>query len=49
MQNAIIDLENEIKALRKKLKDRPEKEEVPEEDVERLKYVQEEIRSLLSE
>jgi metallo-beta-lactamase family protein len=44
MLNTILDLENELKLLRKKMTSR---EKIGEEDVDRLKYIQEEIRGML--
>ena len=47
-QNALIDLENEFKALKKRIKAKESVHELDEEDVERLQFVQEEIRALLN-
>jgi metallo-beta-lactamase family protein len=44
MLNAIIDLENELKALRKKVK---AQDTVKEEEVDRLKYLYEELKSVI--
>ena len=47
MLNGLVDLENEIKALRKRVRSRPMMDEIGEEDVDRLKYVEEELRAIL--
>jgi hypothetical protein len=44
MLNAILDLENELKLLRRRMKSR---EKIGEEDVDRVKYIQEEIKGML--
>ncbi|MBU2499224.1 MAG: MBL fold metallo-hydrolase [Proteobacteria bacterium] len=49
MLNKIIDLENELKELRKQLKGKEIKDKIGEDNIERLKYVQEEIQAILSE
>lgn len=48
MLNSLIDLENELKLLRKKVKAEEMKEKIEEEDVDQLKYIQEEIQQILS-
>jgi metallo-beta-lactamase family protein len=45
MLNTIVDLEGSLKALKKQIKSR---EDLGEDDLDRLKYVQEELRVLLS-
>ncbi len=47
MQNAIIDLENELKQLKKKVKSLGTEQKIDEDDVQRLKYIQEDIQSIL--
>ncbi|MDY7035959.1 MAG: MBL fold metallo-hydrolase [Thermodesulfobacteriota bacterium] len=42
MQNSIIDLENELHRLKKRLREKEEK--INEEDVDRVRYIQDEIR-----
>ena len=49
MSNAIIDLENELKALKGKLKSKGMVEKIGEDDVDRLEYIQEELQEILSE
>jgi len=44
MLNAILDLEKELKLLRKRMKSH---EKIGEEDVDRVKYIQEEIKGML--
>jgi metallo-beta-lactamase family protein len=44
MLNTILDLENELKLLRKRMESR---EKIGEEDVDRLKYIQEEVKGML--
>jgi len=44
MLNAILDLEKELKLLRKRMKSR---EKIGEEDMDRIKYIQEEIKGML--
>ncbi len=48
MLNSIIDLENELKQIKKMVKSKHMKGKIEQEDVEALKYIQEEIRQLLS-
>ena len=48
MLNSIIDLENELKMLKKKVKSKEAGTEVNEEDVDQLKYLQKEIRQIVS-
>ncbi|MCJ7593447.1 MAG: MBL fold metallo-hydrolase, partial [Desulfobacterales bacterium] len=49
MLNKIIDLENELKVLKKELKAKGIQDKIGEDDVERLIYVQEELQAVLSE
>jgi metallo-beta-lactamase family protein len=44
MANAIVDLENQLKNLKKEVRSR---KSVGEDDVDRLKYIEEEIRALV--
>jgi metallo-beta-lactamase family protein len=48
MLNTIVDLENEIKALTQRIQTAEKDEEITEYDVDRLKYVQEELKAVLS-
>ena len=45
--NNIIDLENELKTLRKKVKAGTLDKEIGEEQVDQLQYIQEELKSVL--
>ena len=47
--NSIQDVESELKALRKRIKSKDLKEDVGEEEVDRLKYIQEELQALMGE
>jgi metallo-beta-lactamase family protein len=47
--NTILDLENELKELRKRIKSKDLKEELGEEEVDRLKYIHEELQALMAE
>ena len=47
--NNIVDLEKEIKALRKRIQSVPSQEGFSGDEVDRLKYVQEELKTLLAE
>lgn len=47
MSNAVIDIENELKDVKRKLKAGGEEEILVEEKLERLKYIREELRSLI--
>jgi metallo-beta-lactamase family protein len=47
-QNALIDLENELKALKKRIKAKESVGELEEDDIGELQFVQEEIRALLN-
>jgi metallo-beta-lactamase family protein len=47
--NNIVDLEKEIKALRKRIQSVTSEEGFSEDEVDRLKYVQEELRTILAE
>jgi len=49
MQNKVIELEHEIERLKRRLKKKDEKKEVTQEDVDRLKYIQEELQEVLPE
>ncbi|MBW1780814.1 MAG: MBL fold metallo-hydrolase, partial [Deltaproteobacteria bacterium] len=46
MLNTIIDLENELKALRKRVKSAEVDTDDGEEELDRLKYIQEELKSV---
>jgi metallo-beta-lactamase family protein len=46
--NGLIDLDKEIKALRKRVRLKAKTDDLEEGDVDRLKYVQEELRTILS-
>jgi metallo-beta-lactamase family protein len=46
MLNTIIDLENELKALRKKVQSAKVETDIGEEEVDRLKYIQDELKSV---
>ncbi len=46
--NNIIDLENELKALRKKVKTGTPDKEMGEEQIDQLQYIQEELKSVLT-
>ncbi len=48
MLNSIIDLENELKRLKKRVKSEALERQIVEDDVDRLKYVQEELQAILS-
>ena len=48
MINGLIDLEKEIKGLRKRLRSKATTDELGQGDVDRLEYVQEELRAILS-
>ncbi len=47
--NNIVDLENEIKSLRKRIQSVASEEGFSEDEADRLKYVQEELRAILAE
>ena len=49
MQNKVIELEHEIERLKRRLKKKDEKKEVTQEDVDRLKYIQEGLQEVLPE
>jgi metallo-beta-lactamase family protein len=49
MSNTILDLEKELKALKKRLKSTKQREKIGEDDVDRLRYIQEELQGMLSE
>jgi metallo-beta-lactamase family protein len=46
MLNTIIDLENDLKALRKKVKSAEVDRDIGEEEIDRLKYIQDELKSV---
>ena len=46
--NTLVDLENELKSLKHRIKSEEASEKLEEEEVDRLKYIREEIRALLS-
>jgi metallo-beta-lactamase family protein len=48
LSNTIIDLENELKALKKRIKSKETGEKIEDDDVDRLKYIQEELQEILS-
>ncbi|RLC28080.1 MAG: MBL fold metallo-hydrolase [Deltaproteobacteria bacterium] len=47
MLNTVIDLENELRRLKKRIKSREVEKQIGDEDVERLKYVREELQAIL--
>jgi len=47
MLNRIIDLENELKKLKKRMKTEDMERQLTEDEVDRLKYVQEELQAIL--
>ncbi len=47
MLNSVIDLENELKKLKKRIKSEEIKKQIGDEDLDRLKYVQEELQAIL--
>ena len=49
VMNAMVDLERELKALRKRAGSKEMEKKIEEEDVDRLKYIQEELQSMLKE
>ena len=49
MLNNIIDLEKEIKLLKKRIDIAQEEGRIEEEDVDRIKYLQEELQMILSD
>jgi hypothetical protein len=48
MMNNIIDLENELKALKKRVNSNEMKDRIDEDEVDLLKYIQEELQTILS-
>ena len=48
MLNSLIDLEKELKDLRKRIKSQEVEEKLEEEDVNRLKYINEELKTIMS-
>jgi hypothetical protein len=49
MANTIIDLERELKTLRKRVSSEDVKGKVGEEALDRLRYIQEELQAILGE
>jgi metallo-beta-lactamase family protein len=47
MLNKVIDLENELKKLKKRIKSKEMEKKIGDEEVDRLKYVQEELQAIL--
>ena len=48
LSNTIIDLESELKALKKRIKSKEAGEKIEDDDVDRLNYIQEELKEILS-
>ena len=48
MLNTVIDLEKELKALKRRVKAKETQGRIEEDDVDRLKFVQEELQAILS-
>ena len=48
MLNNIIDLEKELDRLKRRIREKGVKEKINEDDVDKLKYVQEELQDILS-
>ena len=48
MLNTVIDLEKELKTLQKRIKAKAPQDSIGDEDVDRLKYIQEELQAILS-
>ncbi|MBW2116810.1 MAG: MBL fold metallo-hydrolase [Deltaproteobacteria bacterium] len=48
LSNTIIDLESELKALKKRIKSKEAGEKIEDDDVDQLKYIQEELKEILS-
>jgi len=48
MINTIIDLENELKALKKRVKSGEMGETIGEDEIDRLKYIQDELGSVFT-
>jgi len=48
MLNTIIDLENELKALKKRVKSGEMGEMIGEDEIDRLKYIQDELDSVFT-
>jgi hypothetical protein len=46
--NAIVDLERELEALSRRIKNKRADESIEEEDLDHLKYMQEELQSIVS-
>lgn len=46
--NTIIDLENELKALKKRIKSEETDAKIGDDDLDRLKYIQQELQEILS-
>jgi metallo-beta-lactamase family protein len=49
MLNSLVDLENELKDLRKRIKSRDLEERIQEEDLNRLKYINEELKTIMTD
>jgi len=49
MQSKVIDLEHEIERLKLRLKKKDEKTAIAKEDVDKLKYIEEELQGILPE
>ena len=47
--NAVLDLENQLKNLRNRVKTPENQDILSEEDVDRLKYIEEELREILTD
>ena len=47
MLNTIVDLENELKRIKKQAKSRDVGERMEEDDVDRLEYIREELETIL--
>jgi len=49
MQNTMLDLEKKLDRLKKQINKKAEGEEITNDDLDRLKYIQEEIQFMLSQ
>ena len=49
LKNKVIDLEHEIERLKKRLKEKDAKTVIANEDIDKLKYIQEELQGILPE
>ena len=47
--NAVVDLENELKALKKRIKTKATQKKIGEDDADQLRYIQEELQGILTE